>query len=187
MASYEAVIFQQELFEDELRKIGDNALDDAAEFIANSEWKASKDGNGEMDSAWDKIVNLKFDDLRAWVAEYGAGKHANIACNPYWGEYITSGLTYPGRPSDGTVVKRGGWRIPYKSLDIDTGEIVEHKSSNPPGKPLPRSFQDKVDTVPDPFLEDLLDQAFRIFEDSFERQFENLDMSQFFMKEEIQV
>ena len=186
MASYEAIIFQKELFEDELKKIGDNAFDDAAEFIMNGEWEASEISDGDKEGIWDKVIDLKFDDLRAWVAEYGAGRHMRTD-NPYLGEYLRSGLTYPLRPSEGTVVKRGGWRVPYESLDIETGEIVMHLSSNPPGKPLPQSFQDKVDTVPEPFLENLLDQAFRIFKDSFERQLDALDMSQFFGKEEIQV
>lgn len=185
MASYEALIFQQELFEDELRKICDKALDEAAEFIEGGEWTASIDKE-YSDGAWDKIIDLKFDDLRAWVAEYGAGKHLRTD-NPYWGDYLGSGLTYPQRPSDGTVVKRGGWKKEYNSLDIDTGEIVTHYSSNPAGKPLPRSFQDKVDTVPDPFLETLLSQAFRVFEMSVDRQMESLDMSRFIFKEEIQV
>lgn len=185
MASYEAVIFQQELFEDELRKVGDNALDDAAEFIMNSEWFAngSKHDSGS-DGDWDKVIDLEFGDLRAWVAEYGSGKYAQTDRNPYWGEYLYSGLTSPMRQGS-RAVRRG--KGSHSSLDIESGEIVEHEGKDPPGGYLPNSWQDKFSVPADPFLEDLLDQAFRIFEDSFERQLENLDMSQFFKKEEIQV
>ena len=183
MASYEALIFQQQLFEDELKKICDNALDEAADFIKGGEWTASIDKE-YSDGSWDKIIDLKFDDLRAWVAEYGAGTLAQTGRNPYWGEYLHSGLTSPMRQG-GRVVKRG--RGSYPSLDVESGEIVEHEGANPAGGYLPYSWQSKISVPADPFLETLLSQAFRVFEMSVDKQMESLDMSRFIFKEEIQV
>lgn len=185
MASYEALIFQQELFEDELRKICDKALDEAAELIMGSEWFAngSKHDSGS-DGEWDKVIDLEFGDLRAWVAEYGAGTLAQTGRNPYWGEYLYSGLTSPMRQG-GRVVKRGKGSHP--SLDVESGEIVEHEGANSAGGYLPDSWQSKIAVPADPFLETLLSQAFRVFEMSVDRQMESLDMSRFIFKEEIQV
>lgn len=184
MASYDALIFQQELFDDEVKKICDKALDDAAEFIMNGEWKASKVKEG-ADGQWDKAIDLQFDDLRVWVAEYGAGRYADTKRNPYWGDYLASGLTSAQRSSGGRVVKRGNTE--YSTFDIESGEIVLRTGGKPAGGYIPDGFQEHIDTVPDPFLEDLLDQAFRVFEDSFDRQFGQLDMSRFIFKEERQV
>ena len=183
MASYEALIFQQELFEDELKKICDKALDEAAEFIEGGEWTASVDKE-YSDGVWDKIIDLKFDDLRAWVAEYGAGTLAQTGRNPYWGEYLYSGLTSPMRQG-GRVVKRGKGSHP--SLDVESGEIVEHEGANFAGGYLPDSWQSKIAVPADPFLETLLSQAFRVFEMFVDKQMESLDMSRFIFKEEIQV
>ena len=184
MASYEALIFQQQLFEDELRKICDKALDEAAEFIEGGEWTASVDKE-YSDGVWDKIIDLKFDDLRAWVAEYGAGTLAQTGRNPYWKEYLhSSGLTSPMRQG-GRVVKRGKGSHP--SLDVESGEIVEHEGANSVGGYLPDSWQSKIAVPADPFLETLLSQAFRVFEMSVDKQMESLDMSRFIFKEEIQV
>ena len=184
MASYEALIFQQQLFEEELKKICDKALDEAAEFIEGGEWTASVDKE-YSDGVWDKIIDLKFDDLRAWVAEYGAGTLAQTGRNPYWKEYLhSSGLTSPMRQG-GRVVKRG--RDSYPSLDVESGEIVEHEGQNPAGGYLPDSWQSKIAVPADQFLETLLSQAFRVFEMSVDKQMESLDMSRFIFKEEIQV
>ena len=183
MASYEALIFQQQLFEEELKKICDKALDEAAEFIEGGEWTASVDKE-YSDGVWDKIIDLKFDDLRAWVAEYGAGTLAQTGRNPYWGEYLYSGLTSPMRQG-GRVVKRGKGSHP--SLDVESGEVVEHEGANSAGGYLPDSWQSKIAVPADPFLETLLSQAFRVFEMSVDRQMESLDMSRFIFKEEIQV
>ena len=183
MASYEALIFQQDLFEDELRKICDKALDEAAEFIEGGEWTASVDKE-YSDGVWDKIIDLKFDDLRAWVAEYGAGTLAQTGRNPYWEKYLSSGLTSPTRQG-GRVVKRG--RGSYSSLDVESGEIVEHEGANSVGGYIPDSWQSKIAVPADPFLESLLSQAFRVFEMFFDKQMESLDMSRFIFKEEIQV
>ena len=183
MASYEALIFQQQLFEDELKKICDKALDEAAEFIEGGEWTASVDKE-YSDGVWDKIIDLKFDDLRAWVAEYGAGTLAQTDRNPYWEKYLSSGLTSPTRQG-GRVVKRG--RGSYPTLDVESGEIVEHEGANFAGGYLPDSWQSKIAVPADPFLETLLSQAFRVFEMSVDRQMESLDMSRFIFKEEIQV
>ena len=184
MASYEALIFQQQLFEEELKKICDKALDEAAEFIEGGEWTASVDKE-YSDGVWDKIIDLKFDDLRAWVAEYGAGTLAQTGRNPYWKEYLhSSGLTSPMRQG-GRVVKRG--RDSYPSLDVESGEIVEHEGANPVGGYIPDSWQSKIAVPADPFLESLLSQAFRVFEMSVDKQMESLDMSRFIFKEEIQV
>lgn len=183
MASYEALIFQQDLFEEELKKICDKALDEAAEFIEGGEWTASIDKE-YSDGAWDKIIDLKFDDLRAWVAEYGAGTLAQTGRNPYWGEYLYSGLTSPMRQG-GRVVKRGKGSHP--SLDVESGEIVEHEGANFAGGYLPDSWQSKIAVPADPFLETLLSQAFRVFEMFVDKQMESLDMSRFIFKEEIQV
>lgn len=183
MASYEALIFQQELFEDEMKKICDKALDEAAEFIEGGEWTASIDKE-YSDGAWDKIIDLKFDDLRAWVAEYGAGTLAQTDRNPYWKKYLSSGLTSPTRQG-GRVVKRG--RGSYHTLDVESGEIVEHEGANSAGGYLPDSWQSKIAVPADQFLETLLSQAFRVFEMSVDRQMESLDMSRFIFKEEIQV
>ena len=183
MASYEALIFQQELFEEELKKICDKALDEAAEFIEGGEWTASVDKE-YSDGVWDKIIDLKFDDLRAWVAEYGAGTLAQTGRNPYWGEYLYSGLTSPMRQGV-RVVKRGKGSHP--SLDVESGEIVEHEGANSAGGYLPDSWQSKIAVPADPFLETLLSQAFRVFEMFVDKQMESLDMSRFIFKEEIQV
>ena len=184
MASYEALIFQQQLFEEELKKICDKALDEAAEFIEGGEWTASVDKE-YSDGVWDKIIDLKFDDLRAWVAEYGAGTLAQTGRNPYWKEYLhSSGLTSPMRQG-GRVVKRG--RDSYPSLDVESGEIVEHEGQNPAGGYLPDSWQSKIAVPADQFLETLLSQAFRVFEMFVDKQMESLDMSRFIFKEEIQV
>lgn len=189
MASYEALIFQQQLFEEELKKICDKALDEAAELIMGSEWFAngSKHDSGS-DGEWDKVIDLEFGDLRAWVAEYGSGIYAQTGRNPYWGEYLYSGLTSPTRQSGGfgsRAVRRGSGLHP--SLDIESGEIVEHEGKNPTGGYLPDSWQEKLSVPADEFLETLLSQAFRVFEMSVDRQMESLDMSRFIFKEEIQV
>ena len=183
MASYEALIFQQQLFEEELKKICDKALDEAAEFIEGGEWTASVDKE-YSDGVWDKIIDLKFDDLRAWVAEYGAGTLAQTGRNPYWEKYLSSGLTSPTRQG-GRVVKRG--RGSYPTLDVESGEIVEHEGQNPDGGYISDSWQSKIAVPADPFLESLLSQAFRVFEMFFDKQMESLDMSRFIFKEEIQV
>lgn len=184
MASCEVLIFQQELFEEELKKIGDNALQKAADVVkTGSAWSASeKDQTIEGD--WDKQINLMFDDLRAWVDEYGSGIYAETGRNPYWGEYLGSGLTNPSRPGN-RVVKRG--RGSYESFDVTSGEIVEHEGANPSGGYLPESWQSKIAIAANPFLENLLNDAYQAFQESFNQQLNSLDMSKFIIKETIQM
>lgn len=185
MASYEALIFQQENFEEELKKIGDKALEEAAKVVKNgSRWSASEKDQA-IEGDWDKQINLMFNDLRAWVDEYGSGLYVEADRNPYWGEYKGSGLTYPSRSSSGAIVRRG--RGEYSTLDVTTGEIVSHNGGNPPGGHVSPSIEKGASIAANPFLQDLLNEAYQAFENSFNQQLESLDMSKFITKETIQV
>lgn len=184
MASYEAITFQPELFKQEMFKLYDKALDEAVEYVEKNFKPDGGRKTSESSTGTGKEIEISANSLRAWVLEYGSGLEADIGRNPYWGEYLASGLTGTKRPG-GRVYRRGNKE--YQSFDVDTGEEVSEVGENPVGGFLPDSFSEKITRSPQPFLQQMLEQAYRVFENRANSLSKSVDPERFFSKSTINV
>lgn len=184
MATYEALVFQPELYKQELFKVYDKALDEAVNYI---ERNFKPDGGTETaryKSGTGAESTITANSLRAWVVEYGAGIEADTGRNPYWGEYLGSGLTSRSR-AGGRVVKRG--RGSYQTFDTDSGLLTSHEGQNPQGGYLPQGWQEQVARTPQPFLQEMLEQAYKEFESKANSLSKSVNPEKFFTKSIITV
>lgn len=184
MASYEAITFQPELFKQEMFKLYDKALDEAVEYVEKNFKPDGGRKTSESSTGTGKEIEVSANSLRAWVLEYGAGIEADTGRNPYWGEYLGSGLTSRSRTS-GRVVKRG--RGSYTTFNTDTGEITSHEGQSPQGGYLPQGWQEQVARTPEPFLQQMLEQAYRVFENRANSLLKSVDPERIFSKSTINV
>lgn len=179
MASYDMLVFSQEVFKDEIFKIYDEALNEAVKVIQSNEWfrgtiPVQKDVEG-----YDSYTEVVANDLKAWIVEYGQGEEAEYERNPYWEEYVNSGYTSEYR-NNGTVLKRGA--KPYKSIDFEHNRIIEHDhGSMPEGTRVSNALQRRLAIEPHPFLQKLLASAYESFNRSVEEQMATFDISKCFI------
>lgn len=187
MASYDALVFQPDLFKREMFKICERALDEAVENALTD----PKFGGGTQkvlsSSDTYKEVEVTAGSLKAWVYEYGSGLDMDMS-NPYLGEYFASGLTSPYR-STPYGLYRGSSN--YQSFDVDSGEIVSHKASKigtlREGKVLPDFYQEKFTRSPQPFMQDMIEECWKVFLIKFESLSNSFDISKCFSVSNITV
>lgn len=184
MASYEAITFQPELFKQEMFKLYDKALDEAVEYVEKNFKPDGGTKGTEISSGTGKEVEVSANSLKAWVLEYGSGIYADIGRNPYWSEYLGSGLTGRKRPG-GYVYKRGSGS--YTTLDVDSGELITREGGSPQGGYLPQSFQQSAARVAQPFLQKMLEEAYQRFESKSNSLAKSVDPERFFSKSTINV
>lgn len=184
MASYESLSFQLDLFKQELFAIYDSALNEAVEYVEKNFKPDGGSKTKDVMTDYGREVQVSANSLMAWVLEYGAGMEADIERNPYWSEYLHSGLT-SSRRTGGRFVKRGNRE--YQTLDVNTGEIITRQGGNPEGGYIPDTFQDNVSREPEPFLQEMLQQAYSIFEDRAYSLSQNIDPNKFFIKSIVNV
>ena len=186
MASYEALTFSPSVFQDKMLAMCDKALLEAVgaimsnEYFYNGTLRVVNDYEG-----FDGHVTVTAGDLKAWIVEYGQGEAADTVRNPYWKDYVQSGYTHRSR-QNGTVLRRGAGS--YESINFEKNTIVQHDSgSEPSGTPVSNALQRALSREPKPFLQELLQEAFRAFESSFNSQLQSFDISSCFVKSQINV
>lgn len=186
MASYETLTFSQSVFQDKMLAICDRALEDAVlvilgnEYFYNGTIKILSDYEG-----FDGYAEVTAGDLKAWIVEYGQGEAADTTRNPYWGDYVRSGYTHRDRQS-GTVLRRGAGS--YESINFEKNKIQTHTSgSEPSGTPVSATLQKALSREPEPFLQELLQEAYAAFDSSFDAQMQTFDISSCFVKSQINV
>lgn len=187
MVSYDLLVFSQDLFKDKVINIYDKALDKAVEVIKSNEYFANGTVNiieiFSTSSGYDKYVEVTATDIKAWIVEYGQGKAADTTRNPYWEEYVESGLTSPDR-TDGTVLRRGA--DPYESIDFKKGKLREHaRGSEPAGTSVSNRLQNELSIAPTPFLQSLLEQAYKVFQKNVDSAMSNFDISTCYITSQI--
>ena len=182
MASYESLTFQLDLFKQELFNAYDSALNEAVDYVVRNFKPDGGSKTGEFPLVDGKQVTVSANSLRAWVIEYGAGLEADISRNPYWDEYVRSGFTSPRRTS-GRIVRRG--KGEYTTFDTKTGEFIQREGGNPDGGYLPDSFQKNVSEKPEPFVQEMLQQAYSIFETRAYSLSQSINPEKFFIKSTI--
>ena len=180
MATYTRLVFSEQAFHDEVMRIGDQALDDAVAHILGNEWFKGSTPNQASRDGMETYFEIPANDLKAWVAEYGRGRGAETERNPYWKQYLQSGLTHKDRPSDGTVLKRG--LEGYDSVDFHQNKIVHYdRGGKPSGEPVNEGLQKALEKKPEPFLQDLLKEAFEVFKSSFNSNMQNFNVQRCFI------
>lgn len=182
MASYESLTFDMAGFKEELFKVYDIALDEAVDYVVHNFKPDGGTKAGEFVFVDGKQVTVSANSLRAWVIEYGAGLEADIDRNPYWDEYVRSGFTSSRRTS-GRIVRRG--KGEYTTFDTKTGEFIQREGGNPEGGYLPDSFQKNVSEKPEPFVQEMLQQAYNIFADKAYSLSQSINPEKFFRKSSI--
>ena len=180
MATYTRIVFSEQAFNNEILRICDQALDDAIGHILGNEWFQGSTPQQADSNGMESYFIIPANSLKAWIVEYGQGRGAETDRNPYWDDYLKSGLTHENRPSDGTVLKRGS--DDYYSVDFTHGEIRHYdRGAEPSGDPVNQGLQKASTRKAEPFLQDLLREAFRVFEASFENYIKNFNMQKCFI------
>lgn len=190
MASYESLSFQLDLFKQELFAIYDSALNEAVEYVERNFKPDGGTRGTPLYTENGKEITVQANSLMAWVLEYGAGIKADTQRNPYWDEYLKSGLTSARRRS-GRIVQRSGV---YQTLNLDdNGTIITRRSGGREGSYIPDTgdeyqvTQEKVARDPEPFLQDMLQQAYAIFEEKAYSLSQNINPNKFFIKSMVNV
>lgn len=168
MASYTRIVFSQEVFNSEMRKICDEALNDAVKVIQGNEWFRSAIPSYIEKDGFDSYAQLEADDLKAWIVEYGQGASAEFWRNPYWEDYVrNSGLTNRWRLTDPRIRNRGYSATGHKTVNFDNNTIDTIRGADPEGRLLDDDDQDAYSVEAEPFLQDLLEDALQVFISSF--------------------
>ena len=185
MAYYEVFSFSEQEFHEQMLAICDMALDEAVNTIlANEYFKGGLVVSMPMEN-YTSFREITATDLKAWIVEYGMGDAADTERNPYWDEYVNSGYTSSLRTS-GTVVNRGSRFV--KSIDFENNKVTPfYRGSSPEGRVAPDNIQDKARFEPQPFLQDLLHEAFIAFNNSFNAKTSNFDVTTCFVKSQINI
>lgn len=174
--TYDILVFDQSALKTQLDGISKKALEAAIDSIGrHPDFQAS-----DYYSIGNNMYEVVSGDLLAWVKEYGSGDDAQVSRNPYWGEYLHSGLTSPAR-SGPMAVRRG--RGAHQSLNVDTGEIVTHEGANPVGGYLPTGFRAQFTKPAQPFLKEMFKEAYEEFKRVFNQECETIDINTFIRKE----
>lgn len=179
MASYESLTFQMADFKEELFSIYDIALDEAVNYVIHNFKPEGGSKTKDDPSDIGREVQVSANSLMAWVLEYGSGFYADIHRNPYWDDYLHSGLTSSKRAAN-RFVKRG--KRTYQTLDLESGEIVTREGANPEGGYIPDRIQLDATRKPEPFLQDMLKQAYDIFESRAYSLSQSINPEKFFIK-----
>lgn len=176
MASYESITFQPSLFKEKMLVICDDALDEAVDVIRGNEYFA----NGEITylpehNEFDGYVEISASDLKAWLVEYGTGEFMRKD-NPYLDEYKRSPYYFNlRRYRNDDIVFRGKQK--YTQLDYESGSgEVTREGSNPAGKVINKG------TPAQPFLQQLIEEAYKAFENSLYTKLSTFDISSCFYK-----
>lgn len=180
MATYTRLVFSEQAFHDEVMRIGDQALDDAVAHILGNEWFKGSTPNQASRDGMETYFEIPANDLKAWIIEYGQGQSADIKRNPYWKQYVESGLTHENRRDNSAVLKRG--LEGYDTVDFHHNQIVHYnKGGEPSGEKVDPSLQKALDKKPKPFLQDLLKEAFEVFKSSFNSNMQNFNVQRCFI------
>lgn len=173
MVSYDLLTFDEIAFKEEIMRICDRALNEAVEVIRKNEYFK----NGEikylpLHNEYDGYVEVSASNLKAWLVEYGTGKYMRQD-NPYLHEYKNSKYYYNLRKyKNDAVVYRG--KQEYTQLDYEGGDgEITRTGSNPAGK------ETGTDTQPEPFLENLIKDAWKAFENYYNNAIKSVDYSYF--------
>lgn len=162
MATYNRLVFSQEVFKERMILLIDEALNEAVNEIQKNEWFRGTVPNYMVSQGYDSYVEITANHLKAWIVEYGQGQEADINRNPYWSEYVKSGLTHEGRQSNPTVLKRGS--SDYWSVDFEHNKERHHPhGSEPDGTAVSNALQKALARKPEPFLDDLMQMAWQAF------------------------
>lgn len=174
--TYDILVFDQSAFKTQLDAVCKKALESAIKSIMQHPNFQGSD----YYSIGENMYEVVSGDLLAWVKEYGSGDNAQVARNPYWGEYLHSGLTSPTRAGP-FAEKRG--KGSYQSLDVDSGEIVTHEGMNPRGGYLPTRYRATFSKPAQPFLKQMFNEAYEEFKRTFNKECDTIDPNTFIRKE----
>ena len=164
MASYDRLVFSLATFKDEMESIFDGALNEAVAEIQKNEW-FSGTVPSIMGGDNETYAEVYANSLKAWIVEYGQGKDAEFWRNPYWKDYVESEYTHSGRINNPEVLYRGP--KPYVSIDFEHNKPRDHnRGGEPEGDPVSEGLQRVLSVKADPFLEELMDKAWRTFLDA---------------------
>ena len=187
MASYEALTFSPSVFHEKVLAMCDRALEDAVLVILGNEYFYN--GTIQMLSdyeGFDGYAEVTAGDLKAWIVEYGQGAKAEFWRNPYWEDYVrNSGLTNRWRLTDPRVRNRGAGS--RQTVNFDENSIRTFTGKNPEGRLLDEETQDEYSVEAEPFLQELLQEAYQAFEGSLSSQMQSFDISSCFVKSQINV
>lgn len=185
MATYDVLVFQEEAFREEVKRICDEALDKAVEICKSDSSFQGESSRTISNSASGKEVEVESGTLKAWVLEYGAGLDMDTS-NPYLGEYFASGLT-SGLRSTPYVVRRGSGS--YQTLNVETGELVTHQGGNPEGRRLPDWWHSEkgINQKPQPFMQKLLEKTFQTFMEIFDNRYNSIDIDRFYIIQSVTI
>ena len=174
MATYTRLVFSEQLFNDEMLKICDQALDDAVAYIKTNEWF---DGSTPLQTNRDgmeRYYEIPADDLKAWLVEYGTGTHMRDD-NPQLVEYKRSRYYNKYRDRVGGAIATWG-DIDYVQLDYESGHgVVSRHGAKPAGKKISEGVESK------PFIQDLLKGAFDVFKTSLNNHIGNFNIQRCFI------
>lgn len=187
MASYEALVFsERELFYKVL-EMCDAALDDAIDVILSNEYFRNGMITVVPKDGYEMYKEVEASDLKAWVVEYGQGAEAEFWRNPYWQEYVNSGLTSRYRLTDARIRQRGYKRQGNPTVIFEENRVGSITGGNPEGRLLDDESQEAYSVKAEPFLEDLLHEAYIAFSDSFYARTSNFDITTCFVKSRFNV
>lgn len=171
MATYDRLVFSQEVFKDEMNKLCDEALNEAVKEIQTNEWFYGTTPVYKDMEGYDSYIEVYANHLKAWIVEYGLGSEMRTD-NPYLEEYKNSKYYSPLRKryADNSVVFRGKGK--YEQLDYEKGHgTVTREGAEPAGERMLMSIP------PDPFLEDLMSEAWQVFERTFNSMVASFDFN----------
>lgn len=181
MTTYQTFTFNREAFNRDMLEIEEKCLKCAIEYIQGNEYFV----NGEVVQvpSFDGMTlayHVYASQLKAWVVEYGQGASIDKS-NPFLSEYLRSGLTHPNRlQHDGRVLKRGS--AGYNTVNFSTNKVIyRDKGGEPEGTEVGKGMQKLLDRKPEPFLEDLIKDAYKAFEEEFNFLTSNLDISRYIL------
>lgn len=159
MATYQEITFNQERFHDVIVEELDKAMVEAIDEVwASDSYYGQTIKNKSTNSVEYEIV---FNDIRAWVVYFGQGQSLDQT-NPFLDEYMSSNFWASGRPSDGTVVKRGS--SPYDQYNYSSGQLVHYdQGAEPAGQELIAPLQKGISKAPTKDFWESIEKTFDIF------------------------
>lgn len=181
MVTYDRLVFSEQAFKDKMFELIDDSLNAAVARIMTNEYFTGSVAKENSMTGFDKYLEIPTTDIKAWVVEYGQGAEAEFWRNPYWKEYVESKYTHSDRLKDPSVLKRGRER--YESIDFDHGKIRDHKEggAEPAGTKVSDGLQKALSVDAHPFLERLLDAAWKDFLATFEQGLQTFNLGSCFL------
>lgn len=182
MASYTRIVFSQEVFNNEMRKLCDEALNDAIKVVQGNEWFRGSTAEYIEKENFDSYAQLEANHLKAWIVEYGMGKDAEFWRNPYWEDYVrNSGLTNYWRLTDPRIRNRGRSPNGNETINFDKNEKETISGADPAGRLLDDDEQEAYSFEAEPFLQELLEAALQEFISSFNYKMQSFDCANCFI------